>query len=481
MMNRLLSVLVMVGLLVGLAVIPVAASGPPNPGTGSSDFYVMNVDGTSSATVNVNYYGQDGVSDATDTISLNPYGSREFASGTLPVGDGWVGSVVLSSDRELAALTNIIWSGGQYGDGTTAGAYAGVSAPGMSLYFPYVSRVLNVRFSTVTIQNAGTGNAAVQVSYYDSNGALIAGPYADTIGEGRSKTYDLSTPGGNVPNLPSPFNGAVVATADKPIAGTVTTHWKKYSSAYEGFASGSNTQYLPSVYRKNRIDIGMGWIRHSNILVQNLSGSAADVDIDFYPTGSTSSALHLDDTIPANSSHEYNTRFGTPGLFDPSVFETGLGNDFDGSVVVQADQEIVAISHTFWTRLETASTYKGMPGGAGEVFMAWQPRKKVGGAWLQWAKLVIQNLSGSTANITLTYYNPDGSVQATFTDSIAGNSADGYNTRYGSDGGGITAAQFAALGDSFNGAVRVQSTQPVAPVMNVIQNDWATTYNGYVP
>ena len=482
-MNKLLA-LALVGLLLGLAVIPVAAAGPPNPGSGSSDFYVMNVDGAGGATVQVNYYGQDGVSDYQDTVSLNAYGSKEFASSTLPVGDGWVGAVVLSSNKELAAVTNIIWSGGQYGDGTTAGAYAGMSQDqvGTSMYFPYVSRVVDMRFSTLTVQNAGTGNANIEIRYYSNTGALQAGPITDTIGEGRSKTYDLSSPGGKVPNLPSPFNGAVVvnSTLGQDIAGTVTTHWKTFSSAYEGFSNGSGVQYLPSAYRKNRVDIGLGWIRHSNILVQNLSGAPADVDIDFYPTGSTSSALHLDDTIPANSSHEYNTRYGTPGLFAASVFEA-LGNDFDGSVVVQANQNIVAVSHTFWTSLDTASTYKGMAGGAGEVFMAWQPRKKVGSAWVQWAKLVIQNLSGSPANITLTYYNPDGSVRATFSDTIAGNSADGYNTRYGSDGGGITSGQFAALGDTFNGAVRVQSNVAVAPVMNVIQSDWASTYNGYVP
>jgi len=276
-------------LLVALAVIPAAASGPPNPGTGSSDFYVMNVDGSNSAMVNVNYYGQDGVSDTTDSVSLNPYGSRAFESGTLPVGDGWVGSVVLSSDRQVAAMSNIVWTGGQYGDGTFAGAYAGTDAPGTSLYLPYVSRVVDVRFSTVTIQNAGTGTATVTMNYFSSAGVLTAGPIVDTIGEGRSKTYDMSSPGGSTPNLPSPFNGALVATADKPIAGTVTTHWKNFASAYDGFAAGSTSGYLPSVYRKNRVDVGLGWIRHSNILVQNLSGSTADVDIDFYPTGCAAS------------------------------------------------------------------------------------------------------------------------------------------------------------------------------------------------
>jgi hypothetical protein len=467
-------------LLVALAVIPAAASGPPNPGTGSSDFYVMNVDGANSAMVNVNYYGQDGVSDTTDSVSLNAYGSRAFESGTLPVGDGWVGSVVLSSDRQVAAVSNIVWTGGQYGDGMSAGAYAGADAPGMSLYLPYVSRVIDVRFSTMTIQNAGTGTATVTMNYFNSDGTSVGAPIVDTIGEGRSKTYDMSSPGGKTPSLPSPFNGAVVATANKPIAGTVTTHWKYYASAYDGFAAGSTSGYLPSVYRKNRADVGLGWIRHSNILVQNLSGSTADVDIDFYPTGSTSSALHLDDSIPGNSAHEYNTRFGTPGLFEASVFEA-LGGDFDGSVVVQSSQNVVAVDHTFWTNLNEASTYKGMPSGATQVFMAWQPRVKVGG-WLTWSKLVIQNLSASTANISLTYYDANGTVKATFGDNIPGYSADGYNTRYGSDGGGISAAQFSVLGDSFTGSVRVQSNVPVAPVMNVIeQTNWASTYNGFVP
>jgi len=62
---------------------------------------------------------------------------------------------------------------------------------------------------------------------------------------------------------------------------------------------------------------------------------------------------------------------------------------------------------------------------------------------------------------------------------IAGHSGDGYNTRFGSDSGRKSGDDFAPLGDGFAGNVRVDSSQPVVAVVNLIGRDpiVGSTYN----
>ncbi len=75
----------------------------------------------------------------------------------------------------------------------------------------------------------------------------------------------------------------------------------------------------------------------------------------------------------------------------------------------------------------------------------------------------VQNLSGSTANITLTYYNQDGTVNTAPNDTIPANGSKTYYPIHPSG--------------SFNGSVVVSSDQPVASVVNVLGSS-ATTNAG---
>ncbi len=72
----------------------------------------------------------------------------------------------------------------------------------------------------------------------------------------------------------------------------------------------------------------------------------------------------------------------------------------------------------------------------------------------------VQNLSGTdTANIVVTYYNQDGSVDATVNDTIAPSSSNTYFPIGASSG--------------FNGSVVISSDQPVAAIVNVLSNNFA--------
>jgi hypothetical protein len=71
----------------------------------------------------------------------------------------------------------------------------------------------------------------------------------------------------------------------------------------------------------------------------------------------------------------------------------------------------------------------------------------------------LQNLSGNVANITITYYNQDGSVAAAPTDTIAANGSKTYPQ------------PIAALTAGFNGSSVISSDQPLAAIVNTLSSD----------
>jgi len=476
-----------------------------DPGTGNSDFVIQNVASTATE-VRVDYYDQTGASDVSGTpVTLNGHGSQVFAASTLPVGDGWIGSVVVSADQQVAAVTNLTWqsSYGTADDKITGGSYSGTYEPGTELYFPYatvkpvgsIAGKLN-RFSIITVQNAGTADASINIYYYNQLDGSQTGPIADTIAAGRSKSYNLSLSSDpKVPNLGGNWQGSVkVVSSNQPIAGVVTTHWagqifQQWASAYQGASGGATTLYGPSVFRVDkRTDPSVGsWVRSSNVMVQNLGSSNANVTVEFFATGSTTAAMTITDSIAPNTMGEYNTRYGSPtnAAYPDSAFATALGNAFNGSVKITCTngQQLASVVHTFWNQPSenAASTYQAVAGpGATDVYVPYAPRKQSGSAWTQWSKIAVQNLSGSAANLSLNYYNPDGTSALVVNGSIAGNSGDAYNTRFGSDSGTIPGSTFTPLGSNFIGGVHITSSQPLAAVVNLISKpNWSSTYNAY--
>jgi len=503
-MKKGLFAVALVVMMLAVTAIPAFAD---DPGVGNSDFVVQNVD-TTTATVSVDYYDQTGTNDVPGTpITIAGNGSQVFSSGTLPVGDGWIGSVVVNADKQVAAVTNLSWTSnyGSANDKFTGGSYSGTYNPGTDLYLPYatIQPVASIpgkpnRFSIITVQNAGTGDAHIHMNYYNQVGGALTATVDDTIQAGRSKSYNLSqTSNPKVPALGASWQGSVyVKSDDQPIAGVVTSHWgnavsQQWGSAYEGVSTGSTTIYAPSVFRfdgTSTPSIGT-WVRSSNILVMNAGTQAATIKVELYEVGNSTPKMTINDTIAPKAMGEYNTRFGstTNAAYPASAFATALGNSYNGgSAVITCSngQPLVASFHTFWWRAteNAASTYVGIPDGATDIYVPYAPRKMSGANWTEWSKIALQNLGDSTANVTITFNNLNGTQALQLTDTIAGKSSDAYNTRFGSDGGHVAAAAFGPLGSSFQGSVHIHSSQPLVAVVNVIGIPiFGNTYNAYVP
>jgi len=101
------------------------------------------------------------------------------------------------------------------------------------------------------------------------------------------------------------------------------------------------------------------------------------------------------------------------------------------------------------------------------VLIAASPMAPMAGAFTSYTSgFQVQNLSATTANITITYYNQDGTTATTGSDTIAGNGAKTYYP--------IAAAA------GFNGSVVIASDQPIASVVNVLGSGSASAGASYV-
>jgi len=87
---------------------------------------------------------------------------------------------------------------------------------------------------------------------------------------------------------------------------------------------------------------------------------------------------------------------------------------------------------------------------------------------LAYTGVIVQNLGGSDADVTVHFYRQDGSevTGASFGDTISPNSPHGYNTRYY---GQASSAKINALGYDFVGSMRIEATngQPLIGVVDV--------------
>ncbi|MCD6288954.1 MAG: hypothetical protein J7M34_00515 [Anaerolineae bacterium] len=480
MAKKPLGVVMITLLLVAVMALNVAAVAPV-PGTGNTDVRVMNTSSSDGAQVVAEYINQSGDVENTKTMSLNAYGSGDFMASDSGLGDGWQGSMIVSSDQEVAAVATTNYTGGSYSDQFASTAYSGFKEGCTTIYVPSLFQRLTAQYSRLTIQNTDQGTADIEIRYYDRDGNLTVPPITDSIPQGAQKTYDLSQKGVDpkVPDLgitDPPRDGwigsaKITSTNGKKIAAVATTFWPDYTSSYESVcadatASNGSTYGLtfPVISRRGPPKFS-NWVQYIGAIIQNLSEtSTANVHARW--TDRDGNTLYeFDDTIPPLSSHGYNTRFraNTP---DPDALFAALGDDLNGSLFITSDQPIAGVLDMQWKRAgtEAANTYSGQGAGGTNAFFAQAYRILSGSTWVRYSGAVVFNLGDATANVTVEFRNPDGSVAYQFTDTIPAKSSHGYNTRFRANTPDPDAL-FAALGSDFRGSIHVTSDQPIMGVM----------------
>jgi hypothetical protein len=299
-----LSVLVALLLLTGVLVSTASAGAF----TYTSGIQVQNLSSTE-ANVTVAYYNKDGSVDATVPGTVPANGSVTY----FPIGatDGFDGSVVISADQPVAAISNIL------GDsGLASASYVGASAGATTVNIPllmYANSGFNTWFN---VQNTGGADAEVSVAYSDGTSA---GPV--TIPAGAAYTFDQMTEGHTAGSV---FSGVV--TSDQPVAVSVIEESSAIMFAYSGFVGGSPTPVLPLINANNA-----GY--QTGVQIQNTGATDTDVTLSY--TAVTGTDCTETQTIPAESSATFALAAFANGANSTCV----AGATFVGSAAVTVNTE----------------------------------------------------------------------------------------------------------------------------------------------
>lgn len=340
-MKRLIKPSIVLALILVVALPIVALAG--NITSYTSGFQVQNLSSTATTDITITFYKQDGSVEATTTDTIAASSSKTYYP-LAAVSDGFNGSVVISSNQPVAAITNVLGNDGAHG-----ASYIGFSGGATTVNLPLVMKNNYGIGTWFNVQNTGSSDATVNIAY-----AGTACTDTATIKPSAAHTFDQSA---NT-CLADGYVGAAQVTSGQNIVVTVMQVTSDSSGlmpsllAYNGFTTSSTTPVMPLV-TSGYYDSGTG------IQIQNTGAASTDVTVTYTPSagfpGATCTEQH---TIAAGNS----ATFGFPSM-DASCYTDGGGAGsaaFVGSAQVTTNstsQNLVAIVNQVTMGASTAAAY----------------------------------------------------------------------------------------------------------------------------
>jgi len=273
------------------------------------------------ATINLIAYKPDGTQGGSATKKVDPNGSLTL----FPLADvesGFSGSIVISSDKNGAAIANVLAS-----DFSAGASYVGRSAGAQEVQLPLLNKG-NSGFDTwFSVQNAGNASANVTVKYSDNTQATASIP------AGAAKTFFQAQENHSA----SVFAGTV--TSDQNVVAAVIQESDSVMFAYTAFTGGSTNPVFPLVNANNA-----GYI--SGISIQNAGNADTTITLSYTPSAAGTACTETKTVKP-----------GDAGIFALIAFNSDnsgttttckAGERFIGSALVTANtgnQPLVGIGN----------------------------------------------------------------------------------------------------------------------------------------
>ena len=368
----------------------------------TSGFQVQNLEGDT-ANISVKFYDRttgDLVTTVPTTVPAN--GSKTFFPLT-DVSDGFNGSVVIESDNQVAAISNV------HGNNFAANAsYVAASSGNTTVSIPLLMKN-NSGFNTwFNVQNTGGSDASVDVAYSDGTSVNDV-----VVKPGAAKTFDQATETHSL----AVFSAEVTST--QPVAITVIEESSLLLFAYNGFQGGSTNPVLPLINANNA-----GFT--TGVQIQNAGGTATNVTVSYTPSDGT--ACEETQSIPAGGSK----------TFALAAFDNGANSDcvagakFVGSAQVtvnSASQPLVAVAnqHKLGTNGEAYGGFDSANATDTVVLPLIMDRNSG-----YWTGFSVMNVGGSSTAVNCTFTGTSYTAGATlaageaFTDLQNGAIASGY-------------------------------------------------------
>lgn len=384
-------------------------------GSYDSALYVQNVHASNTANVVISYYDSTGSLNCTKNDTIAPRASKGYwlpsvtcTSGSLPT--GWVGGVVVTSDQPIVAV-------GRPHIATEVMTYDGFASGSTEAFVPMLFKgsfggTYNAAFYIQNVSNSNTAN--VTLRYYDSSGVLHC-TKTETISPLASKGYWVPSatcnPGQG--SLPAGWVGGVRVSSDQPIVTVGRPHIGAQVTTYNGFTGGSTSSFVPMLFRD-----AFGGSYDSALYVQNTnSTTTANVSLYFYGSNGNLDCIKFDTITP----------YASKGYWVPTMTcDVGsLYTGWAGGVRIYSDnaQPIVSVGRPHIG--DQVTTYGGASSGSSLSYQPMLFKDAFGGSYD--SAMYLQNTDFSNpASVTLSFYNANGAISCTKTDTIPAGAIKGY-------------------------------------------------------
>lgn len=284
-MKKVFSTFVFAAIVVSFLVLPqqqTVNAQAPIPAYESS-FQIQNLDNVAPAYIRIYYYNPDGNLAALPDPYVNPVVDTVLPGSSntyIPIHPdaGFKGSVVVSSDKEIAIMSNLVVAA----TNRALGTYTGVSDGGTELYFPLIDKRNNV--SVFSIQNAESETTGDIANYTIDFIPLPGGTYADipdisgSLEIGAAKIYNMNDYNGS-----DPWLGSIkVTTSTGKVTGVVSNVNNRVpdsprNGVYNGFTEGSPSVNLPLVMEANNYN-------RTGTSCQNLGPGPTTITMNYSPS-----------------------------------------------------------------------------------------------------------------------------------------------------------------------------------------------------
>jgi hypothetical protein len=416
----------------------VSAGGNPPPSL-SSGFMLQNHSTTAAANAAIAFYDQNGNNVLTLNASIPANASySKFVPSITGLPDTGRFSVVVSSDEDLFALVN---------ERTASGAtpYLSATHSGMSsleagspIYLPWVVCGYYNYNSMFAVQNAGGADANITVEFYQSGQSSAKKSYSfPNVKAGASVYLDMTQEpykSDLTPTTSNGFFGAVKAFSTgnaTPLVAALndTNPAGSFLRSYNAVKGGATKLIAPQV-TANYYGYSTG------ITLQNPDAvNTANVTVNFYPAGSTTSVKTYTGSVAPSSALP---------LYLPSL---GVGPDFNGTAVIQSTIPILGIANHDHVPAGPAASYNLIPesDAATTIYMPQIVRQFSNYE----SGYQLYNTGPEPVVVSVQFTDPNGTLVTTITHNIAAGAALTY---YLGDIRGT------ALGSNFNGGAKATVT-----------------------
>lgn len=344
--------------------------------TSVTSFQVQNLS-SDTATVKIVFYDENGNSvdaaEVDDTIPGNS--SVLYTQGNnedLP--QGFNGSVVVSSDQPVAAIG--VQEARNSSNQVYQGTYSGFSADqaGDMFYVPTVMKTFYGYTTEISVQNAGTANVDVTISYDGGHTDSLTG-----LKPGQVHRFDNAA----TPGMPSGYIGSgIISASGGQVVAVVNQNnvAALQQQTYEGFST-----------------VAAGTPLYAPVLMRGFYGFDTSVQVQNVGGGTTSVTIHY-----SNGASDTQSLAAGGGYLFTQGNETDLPTNWIGSAYITSTAEdIVAVVNQQNTGTGKAASYNAFAVSAAKYVGPNVMKKFYGFS----TSVQVQNVSATSTTCTATFSN----------------------------------------------------------------------------